>query len=108
MPASCRPTPMTGTTSSIWRDASQGQSRRLPARHMEGARSLPWPILKRMPGASVDRFGESEAAIQAEPFSGVAVPLETEAVAADPVEASEGGVELLAEIFREARTGNAE
>ena len=50
----------------------------------------------------VDRFGAREAAIQAEPFSGVAVPLEIEAVAADPVEAGEGGVELLAEVLREA------
>ena len=40
--------------------------------------------------------------MQAEPFSGVAVPLEVEAVAADPVEAGEGGVELFAEILREA------
>jgi len=39
--------------------------------------------------------------MQAEPFSGVAVPLDIEAVAADPVEAGEGGVELLAEILRE-------
>lgn len=40
--------------------------------------------------------------MQAEPFSGVAVPLDIEAVAADPVEAGEGGVELLAEVFGEA------
>ena len=39
----------------------------------------------------------------AEPFSGVTVSLDVEAVAADPVEASEGGVELFAEILREAR-----
>nr|GAJ37691.1 hypothetical 61.7 kDa protein y4HP [Bradyrhizobium sp. DOA9] len=51
MPASCRPTPMTGTTSSIWRDASQAQSGRLPADRRDGARSLPWPTSKRMPGA---------------------------------------------------------
>ena len=49
-----------------------------------------------------DRFDESEAAMEAEPFSGVAMPLNVEAVGADPVEASEGRVELLAEIFREA------
>ena len=49
-----------------------------------------------------DRFDESEAAMEAEPFSGVAMPLDVEAVGADPVEASEGRVELLAEIFREA------
>src|SRR5580693_9169249 len=40
--------------------------------------------------------------MQAEPFSGVAVPLEVEATAADPVEAGEGRVELVAEILREA------
>ena len=40
--------------------------------------------------------------MEAEPFSGVAMPLNVEAVGADPVEASEGRVELLAEIFREA------
>src|ERR1700677_4616750 len=49
-----------------------------------------------------DRFDEIEAAMEAEPFSGVAMPLDVEAVGADPVEASEGRVELLAEIFREA------
>ncbi len=32
--------------------------------------------------------------MQAEPFSGVTVPLDVEAVAADAVEAGEGGVEL--------------
>ena len=41
--------------------------------------------------------------MQAEPFSGVTVPLDVEAVAADPVEAGEGSVELFAEILREAR-----
>ena len=40
--------------------------------------------------------------MQAEPFSGMAVPLEVEAVAADPVEAGEGGIELFAEILRES------
>src|ERR1700729_371893 len=49
-----------------------------------------------------DRFDEIEAAMEAEPLSGVAMPLDVEAVGADPVEASEGRVELLAEIFREA------
>jgi len=39
--------------------------------------------------------------MQAEPFSGVAVPLEVEAIAADPVEAGEGRVKLFAEILRE-------
>ena len=50
----------------------------------------------------INRFGEGKAAMQAEPFSGVATPLEVEAVAADPVEAGERGVELFAEILREA------
>lgn len=40
--------------------------------------------------------------MQAEPFSGVTVPLDVEAIAADPVEAGERGVELFAEILREA------
>jgi len=44
----------------------------------------------------INCFGEGKAAMQAEPFSGVAVPLEIEAIAADPVEAGEGRVELLA------------
>jgi len=38
----------------------------------------------------------------AEPLSSVPVPLDIEAIAADPVEASEGGVKLFAEILREA------
>ena len=40
--------------------------------------------------------------MQTEPFSGVTVPLDVEAVAADPIEAGEGSVELFAEIFLEA------
>jgi hypothetical protein len=47
-----------------------------------------------------DRFDDIEAAMEAEPLSGGAMPLDVEAVGADPVEASEGRVELLAEIFR--------
>jgi hypothetical protein len=50
----------------------------------------------------VDRFGEGEATIKAEPFSGVTVPLDVEAIAADPVEAGKRGVELFADILREA------
>ena len=38
----------------------------------------------------------------AEPFSGVTMPLDVEAIAADPVEASERGVELFAEILGKA------
>ncbi len=48
-----------------------------------------------------DGLDERQAAMKTEPFSGVAVPLDIEAVAGDPVEAGEGGIELLAEIFRE-------
>jgi len=40
--------------------------------------------------------------MQAKPFAGVTMPLEVKAIAADPVEAGERGVELLAEILREA------
>src|SRR5262249_2085033 len=50
----------------------------------------------------VNRFGEAKAATQAEPFSGVTMPLDVEATAADPVEASERGVELFAEILGKA------
>src|SRR4051794_10894773 len=40
--------------------------------------------------------------MQAEPFSGVAMPLEVEAVTADPIETGEGRVKLFAEILRDA------
>jgi hypothetical protein len=40
--------------------------------------------------------------MQTEPFSGLAVPLEVEAIAAGPVEAGEGRVKLFAGILREA------
>jgi hypothetical protein len=46
--------------------------------------------------------------MKAEPFSGVTVPLDVEAIVADPVEAGERGVELFVEILREARSGNVE
>jgi hypothetical protein len=49
----------------------------------------------------INRFDEGKAPMQAEPFSGVAVPLEVEAITADPVEAGEGGVKLLAQILWE-------
>ena len=42
--------------------------------------------------------------MQAEPLSGVTVPLDVEAIATDPVEAGERGVELFAGILREAGT----
>jgi hypothetical protein len=50
----------------------------------------------------LDRFGESEATMEKEPFSGVTVPLDVEAIAADPVEAGERGVELFSGILRKA------
>ena len=40
--------------------------------------------------------------MEAEPFSGVTVPLDVEAIAADPVEAGKRGVEFFAEILRES------
>ena len=40
--------------------------------------------------------------MEAKPFSGVTVPPDVEAIAADPVEAGERGVELFTEILREA------
>ena len=40
--------------------------------------------------------------MQAEPFSGVTVPLDVEAVAADPIKAGERCVELFAEILLKA------
>ena len=40
--------------------------------------------------------------MQAEPFSGVTVPLDVEAITADPIEADERSVELFADILREA------
>ena len=38
--------------------------------------------------------------MEAEPFFGVTVPPDVEAIAADPVEAGERGFELFAEILR--------
>ena len=49
----------------------------------------------------LDGVDEIESAVQAAPFSGVAMPLDVESVAADPVEARKRRVELLAEIFLE-------
>lgn len=39
---------MTGTTSSIWRDATLDRSGKRRVGFMRGARSSPWPISKRM------------------------------------------------------------
>ena len=51
---------------------------------------------------SFDRLGKGEAAVQGDPLSGVTVPRKIEAIAADPIEASERGIELIAEILRKA------
>ena len=51
----------------------------------------------------VDRPSERQSVVEAEPFAGVAVPLDVEAVAADPIEPDEGRVELFAKCFRKAR-----
>ena len=40
--------------------------------------------------------------MEAKPFASVAMPLNIKAVGADPVEAGEGRIELLAEMVREA------
>src|SRR5882724_9876210 len=50
----------------------------------------------------LEGLGERQAAIEAEPGSGVPMPLDIEAVAADPVEAGERAVELFAQVLREA------
>jgi hypothetical protein len=55
----------------------------------------------------VNRFGEGKAAMQAEPFSGMAVPLKVEAIAVDPVEAGKGRVELFA-YSAESQSGSVE
>jgi len=54
--------------------------------------------------ALIDLPDRSEAAMPAEPFSGVAMPKEVKAVAGDPVEAGERSIELVAEIIRKAGT----
>jgi len=49
----------------------------------------------------LDGFVERQAAVEPPPLAGVAMPLEVEAVTADPIEASKGRVELVAKIVRE-------
>lgn len=48
--------------------------------------------------------GKRQPAVEGESLSGVAVPLDVETVAANPIEADKGGVELFTDIFREAGT----
>ena len=50
----------------------------------------------------LNSFVERQAAIETPPLTGVAMPLEVEAVAGNPVEASEGRVEFFAEVVWEA------
>ena len=52
----------------------------------------------------LDGLVERQAAVEAPPLTRVAMPLKVEAVAADPVEASEGRVELFAKVVWEAGT----
>ncbi|SMX56627.1 Putative transposase (fragment) [Bradyrhizobium sp. ORS 285] len=47
MPASCRPMPMTGITSSIWRSANLERSAKRRVGYMPGARSSSWPTSTR-------------------------------------------------------------
>ena len=51
-----------------------------------------------------DGFDEGQAVIESEPLPGVAMPLDVEAIATNPVEAGERRIELFAEIVREAGT----
>jgi hypothetical protein len=51
----------------------------------------------------LDDIGKRQVPVNAEPRSGVAVPLNVEPILADPVEAGEGCVELLIEVFGETR-----
>ncbi len=53
---------------------------------------------------SCDGFDEGQAVIESEPLPGMAMPLDVETIAAGPVEAGEGRVELFAEIVRETET----
>src|ERR1700742_1575210 len=50
----------------------------------------------------LEGFGEGQAAIEAEPRAGMAMPLDIEAVGLNPVESGEGSVELFAQVLREA------
>ena len=47
---------------------------------------------------------ERQALMDAEPLAGMAVPLDVEPVAADPVDTGEGRIELFAKVFGEARS----
>src|SRR6185437_2566703 len=51
----------------------------------------------------LERFAERQAAIKAQPSSGVAMPLDIEAITAHPVEPRERSIELFAQVFWEAR-----
>ena len=47
-------------------------------------------------------LGQGQAAIEAVPGSGMAMPLDVEAIWGDPVQAGEGGIEFLTEVVGEA------
>ena len=47
---------------------------------------------------------ERQALMDAEPLAGMAMPLDIEPAAADPVDAGEGSVEFFTEVFGEARS----
>lgn len=51
---------------------------------------------------SLQGLDEGLAAVETKPGARVPIPLDVEAIVADPVEADEGGVELFAEVFRES------
>src|SRR5690606_2921767 len=55
-------------------------------------------------GDGFDRLRQVESAVQAEPFAGVTMPVDIEAIAGDPVQACEGSVELFASVLWEAGT----
>jgi len=52
----------------------------------------------------LDCFGERQAPMEAEPLPGVAMPLDIEGIASDPVEAGERRIELFAKIVWKARS----
>ena len=54
-------------------------------------------------GDDFDSLGEGKSVVQAEPFAGVTMPVDIEAIAGDPVQACEGRIKLFASVVREAR-----
>ena len=64
-PASCRPTPIAGTTSFTIPRAIRVRSRRHCAGHMRGGSSSSWPISRPMPGAERTAAAISPIALEA-------------------------------------------